>query len=812
VSATSDIYMRIIMSASQGNAISTVESVARSLGGSGPLGAAFKAIKSGVGDIVFGLRNLGTAGTVGMDALKQGAASAALGITALSLLLAAVVGVAAIGLGVIAVKAASDFQTAMLSLVAHAGLAKNQFDKVSQSVLAMSSDVGRSPTQLAEALYPILSAFSNITNQSAKTDLALHTLKLSFEAVAGTTVSGTAVANAAVGTFNALGLATNNAATNAKRMTGLMDIMDLTVQQGNMQWDAYKNVISKLAVSIQGTGIKFTEASAALATLTNMGYSAQKAQTYLSNTFTTLGIKTDTLAKHAAKLGISFDQAKYGPMSLADKIQYLNQITDGNKQKLLALMGNNSTALKTFNALSTGINGYKTNLQALNHAQGALKTSFDTASQGFSFQMSRIKAAGEAILITIGTKLLPVISSIAAKVTPVLVAFAQWIIKSHAVENVMAWLGVAFQTAGQILAWLAPIFMKVVGAIAIAVNWFMKNKTAMEAVKDIAIGLGAVIAGIVVVALILMAVMVLPIIVVLGVLIGIIMLVITVIRNWGNIGHWFMGIWAAIGSFIAGVWNRIVGAVKAGVAMVVGWFVWLYNHNYYFKMLVDTIKAQISMVIVWLQGAWKNTVTFLAGIWGDIVTGAKLLWSKISSIFSSAWAILTGPLHSLWNNIVNFASGWPSQAASWGVNLIQGFINGIGSMLGNVSNAAQNVMSTVANIMGFHSPAKEGPGKELDIWGPNLIKGFTQGMLKALPELQSSLNLVMTPVGRTLSTPPTGSSAHPSGGGSINVSIVINNPIVDSDRRMQQMGDDFEQRLARKFLRQNPTFAAGGIH
>src|SRR5258708_1233745 len=178
---------------------------------------------------------------------------------------------------------------------------------------------------------------------------------MSFQTVAGTTVDGTAVANAAVGTFNALGLATDNVATNTKRMTGLFDTMDLTVQLGNMQWDAYKNVVSKLAVAVQGTGISFNESQAALATMTNEGFSAQKASTYLSNTFTTLAIKTDALSAHAKKLGIEFDAAKYGPMSLADKIGYLNQITDGNKQKLLALMGNNSTALKTFNALSVGV-------------------------------------------------------------------------------------------------------------------------------------------------------------------------------------------------------------------------------------------------------------------------------------------------------------------------------------------------------------------------------------------------------------------------------------------------------------------------
>ena len=321
-------------------------------------------------------------------------------------------GVALVGIGVASVKAAGDFQQAMLSLVAHAGLAKDQIGNVSQAILKMSTDVGRAPTDLAEAMYPILSAFSGITDQTAKSKLALDTLKMSFQAVAGTTVNGTAVAQAAVGTFNALGLATNNAGTNATRMKGLFDQMDLTVQLGNMTWDTYKTTITKLAVSLQGTGVNFKEASAALATLTNEGYSARLAGTYLANLFTDIGIKTDAMATHAKKAGVAFNEQAFSGMDLAHKIEYLNQVTDGNKQKLLAVLGNNATALKAFDALSTGVGAYTSNLNSLNHSQGALATSFDTASQGFNFQMSRLKALGESWMVSIGTQMLPLLSKL----------------------------------------------------------------------------------------------------------------------------------------------------------------------------------------------------------------------------------------------------------------------------------------------------------------------------------------------------------------------------------------------------------------
>lgn len=423
-----DLYMRILLSAQSGNTMSVVSGVAKALG-SGGLGGALL----GIGVAATGL---------------------------------------AVGLGVASVKASADFQQAMLSNVAHAGLAKSQIDSVSASVLKMATEVGRDPTQLAEALYPILSAFSGIQNQSAKSAIALDTLRMSFQAVAGTAVNGTDVANAAVGTFNALGLATNNVSTNTARMKALFDVMDLTVQQGNMQWDAYKNVISKLAVSIQGTGVKFNEASAALATLTNEGYSAQRAQTYLSNMFTTMAIKTDAMAKHAKALKITFNENAYASMDLAGKVNYLNQVTDGNKQKLLALLGGNATALKSFNALSTGLASYKSNLDGLNHSRGALQASFDTASQGFNFAMQRLGAAGQVLLVTIGTGLLPVLTRLVNAVIPLVAQFAVWLTSTDKANSAGATMGAIWRTVSGVIATLTPAF-RVVWAVLTQIGAFL---------------------------------------------------------------------------------------------------------------------------------------------------------------------------------------------------------------------------------------------------------------------------------------------------------------------------------------------------
>lgn len=852
--------------------------------------------------------------------------------------------IATIGLGAASIKAAGDFQQAILSDVAHAGLAKDQVNNVSNAIMGMSVAVGRSPTELAEALYPILSGFSGISNQAVKTKISLATLQDSFEAVAGTTVNGTSVANAAIGTFNALGLATNNAATNQQRMTGLFDIMDKTVQEGNMTWDAYRMVVSKLAVSIQGTGISFNEASSALATLTNEGYTARQAQTYLSNMFVTMAIKTDALATHAKKLGISFDETKYSSMTLAQKIAYLNDITDGNKQKLLALMGNNATALRSFNALSAGLGSYKNNLQAISHAHGTLAQSFATASSGFNQSMNRMKAAGQVVLITIGQALLPIVTKLVNQVTPLITQFATWLTKSGILKEVANALAGALQ-------WVVGAIVHLVAIGVQVYNFFLHNTTAMNALKAVLVAVGTIILISMVTAFVSWAIAAgsaaiatiaatWPLIALAAVIALVVFGVIEAVQHWGAIVKFFEGlwktVWGAVSSFFVGIWTSVVGffegvfarfkgvfialgiimaivfspliiaiaalaapfvglyllfthfhqvmqltqriaeivwqgilnAILAPIHLIGAAFEWLYQHNTYFQRLVDAIRNILTAGIAWIRGIWESVigwivsrwdylkamatirfmmlyveikyhiqlvenfihsiweaiVGYLQGRWQAVVNLATSLWAKVTGVFQAAWSGISGALHSLWDDIVNFVSGWPSQALQWGINLIQGLINGITSMAGNVEKTVSGIAGNIAKFLGFHSPAKEGPGSHLMEWGPGLVTGFSESLLSALPTLQAALNKLTLPIQAALSVhgasalsvpmsgiPLAGTSAAGGGPMTMNATITLNfaRPPRNSNE-LRELAEDLVEEMGHQFRMQTPGWSQGG--
>ena len=396
----------------------------------------------------------------------------------------------AVALGVDAVKKASDFQNAMLQNVAHAGLAKDQFNAVSQSVLQMSSDVGQMPTDLAQGLYPILSGFSGITNQAAKAQTSLEDLRLAAEDVAGTETKTTVTSGALTAAYNALGLQTNDTATNISRLKTLNDEMEATIIAGNMHWDTYANVVGKLSTAIKGTSVSFTEASAGLATMTNEGFTAQRSQTYLANLFTQLDLKTDSLAKNAKKLGVTFDENKFKTMSLSGQLDYLTQITGGNNSEVLKLLNSNATALKTYNALESGMKTYKSALDSINNSQGATNTAFATASSSFQMAGQRMKATIDVLLIDLGTQLLPILTKLLDWVTPLIKQFANWVLTNQSLHQ---WLS---NVGGYLQNTLIPTVVKIGQAVFNFAQWMTQGSAGAQALGDALKVVGVVIVGV----------------------------------------------------------------------------------------------------------------------------------------------------------------------------------------------------------------------------------------------------------------------------------------------------------------------------
>jgi len=203
--------------------------------------------------------------------------------------------------------------------------------------------------------------------------------------------------------------------------------------------------------------------------------------------------------------------------------------------------------------------------------------------------------------------------------------------------------------------------------------------------------------------------------------------------KFGSIGKDIQTIVGSVVKWLGDKWKDTVNAV-------VGSFEWLYNHNYYFKDLVDTIQKVIKGVTDWLKGAWETVKNDASATWNWLVSKATWLWDQISAPFRNAWSQYIGPaLTSLWNSVTSAWNGFVSQAENFGENVINAIANGIKAAAANVSKAASDVAGDIAKFLGFHSPAEEGPGREADVWGPNFVDMFASGIESRQDHLRAAL-------------------------------------------------------------------------
>jgi hypothetical protein len=136
--------------------------------------------------------------------------------------------------------------------------------------------------------------------------------------------------------------------------------------------------------------------------------------------------------------------------------------------------------------------------------------------------------------------------------------------------------------------------------------------------------------------------------------------------TWAK-NQWMNG-WNLIKNIVRVVWNAIVA---------------------YIRFYINTVKAIIRGIIVVyniIRDAFNRAVNIVKTAGKNIIAAVKALPGQISGALGNLGRLLY----------------------TKGVSLVQGFINGIGSMIGRVRDKARSIVSSVTDFLPG-SPAKEGP-------------------------------------------------------------------------------------------------------
>src|SRR6266581_5649891 len=186
---------------------------------------------------------------------------------------AAIAGVAVV-MGVMAVKAAADFQQGLKRLVTGAGDTTDNMQKMGQAIRAISTDTGVVTDQLLPAMYQIISA-------GQRGAAAEDTLAVAARGAVAEQATVVDVAKALTTAMTDYGTAQFNA-------TQFMNGYTRAVQLGKITLEELSNSMGPLLPLAKNLGISFADVAAAMSTMTNAGIPAQRAATSLRFMFQSL--------------------------------------------------------------------------------------------------------------------------------------------------------------------------------------------------------------------------------------------------------------------------------------------------------------------------------------------------------------------------------------------------------------------------------------------------------------------------------------------------------------------------------------------
>jgi TP901 family phage tail tape measure protein len=173
-----------------------------------------------------------------------------------------------VGVGIAAVKMAGDFDKAFVNMQTLAGASASEVDGLKESVLGLAGEVGKSPQELAEALYFIQS--SGFAGKEA-----LDALEMSAKGAAAGLGSTIQVADAVTSAINGYGKANLSAAQ-------ATDILVATAQQGKAEASELAPQFGRLIPIAAELGISFDQVGAGMAFLTRASGDASLASTQMA--------------------------------------------------------------------------------------------------------------------------------------------------------------------------------------------------------------------------------------------------------------------------------------------------------------------------------------------------------------------------------------------------------------------------------------------------------------------------------------------------------------------------------------------------
>lgn len=237
------------------------------------------------------------------------------------------------------------------------------------------------------------------------------------------------VMGATTSIMSQFGLITNNTnqmLKNTNRVTDSLSFVANKTKAGFADMGLAMEYVGPVANSV---GMDIEETAAAIGILSNAGIDGQKAGTALRGALSKLLDPSKENAKAFAQLGFSAEEFRSGAIKLPDVIERIKKNTDGMTDAQKAALIAQAFGIEAQSGINALVNEGADALRGLTNetknADGYTDTLYKKMSGSGKASVERFKSAIEVLQVTIGQKLLPILTPIVEKVTEWVEKFAE---------------------------------------------------------------------------------------------------------------------------------------------------------------------------------------------------------------------------------------------------------------------------------------------------------------------------------------------------------------------------------------------------
>ena len=647
------------------------------------------------------------------------------------------------GLATVAVKVASDFDSAMSQVAAVSGATGNELEVLRDKAREMGAKTKFSASEAAEAMNYMAMAGWKSKDMISGIDGIMNLAAASGEDLATTSdivtdaLTALGLSAADSGHFaDILAAASSNANTNVSMMGETFKYCAPVAGALGFTAEDTAEAIGLMA----NAGIKSSQAGTAMRTMLT---SLTGEVTFVGDAFGELTIQTTNTDGSMRSLGEILADCRVAFSQMSESEQAANAE---------ALVGKNAMSgfLAVMNAAPADIeklNG------AITNCDGTAEKMAATMQDNLAGQLTILKSQLEELAISIGEILMPSIRMIVGWIQ----SFVDWL---NGLDEGTKKIIVTIALLAAVIAPVLIVVGKGIGAVG----------TLMTVIPQIAGAISGVVgfvSGTVIPAITAVVAAIGWVPIAIAAVIAIIVLLWNkcewfreaVTAVWEAIKSATVAAWNAIGTFLTGLWN---GIVETGRAVFQGLSSFLTACWQGIQNMFTTVLTAISLFFSTIWNIIRTTVvtvctaiqTFLTTAWTAVKTVITTILTAIQAVFTTVWnairAVVTAVVSAIqafitsawnaikavvsmvmnavksvvsgaWNSVKSVTSSVLNAIRSAVSSVFNGIVSGIRTAMGNVYSAVSSGFNqAVSFITGLASNAFR--------WGADLINGIVNGI------------------------------------------------------------------------------------